>query len=82
MYKVKGIRDLVERPCVYVFVCVSVCVCVRMYHPAAMENLLAGSEALEEISLRPDRRASPVSLPGRWDGREGRREGGGKGGRE
>jgi len=32
---------------------------------AAMENLLAGSEALEEISLRPDRRASPVSLPGR-----------------
>jgi len=32
---------------------------------AALEKLIEGSEALEKISLRPDRKASPSSLPGR-----------------
>ena len=32
---------------------------------AAFKQLVAGSEALESISLRPDRKASPGSLPGR-----------------
>jgi len=32
---------------------------------AALEALLAGSTQLEKLGLRPDKRASPMSLPGR-----------------
>jgi len=49
--------------------CLSVC-CLCVYRvfmcpgsAAALECLLEGSDALERISLRPDRKASPSSLP-------------------
>ena len=34
--------------------------------PAALKLLMEGTSVLEKISLRPDRKASPSSLPARW----------------